>query len=123
MKRLAIILIPLLLAACATFDNNEYARLVDLRHELRENRCADEAEARQMVASVMNNTEWIQIYSRYLPLNKNTVNMLAAYSEGVKEFSKAYEQTTPSVIFCRLKVRNLHDQLDIMLATTARRPR
>jgi hypothetical protein len=123
MKSLCVILISMALTACATFDNNEYARLVDMRHELRESRCADDLEARRMVASVMSNTEWIMIYSQYLPSNKNTVNMLAAYSEGVREFDEAYQRTTPSVIFCRLKVRNLHDQLDIMLATTARRPR
>jgi hypothetical protein len=124
MRRLTILVLPFLLAACAaTFDNNEYARLVDMRHELRENRCADDDEARRMVRSVISNTEWIQIYSQHLPSNQNTVKMLGAYAEGVREFGEAYERTTPSVIYCRLRVRNLHDQLDIILATTARRLR
>jgi hypothetical protein len=123
MKRLFILLMPLMLAACATFDNNEYSRLVDMRYELRETRCADNGEAQQMAQSVLAHTQWLQIYSQHLPSNKNTIDMLSAYSQGVQEFHDAYQTSQPSVIFCRLKVRNLHDQLDIMLATTARRPR
>jgi hypothetical protein len=124
MRHLTILVLPFLLTACAaTFDNNEYARLVDMRHELRETRCVDEDDAKRMVRSVQNSTEWIQIYSRYLPDNSNTVKMLSTYQEGVKEFSDAYDRANPSLIYCRLKVRNLHDQLDVMLSTTARRPR
>jgi hypothetical protein len=124
MRLLAILMIPFMMVGCAaTFDNNEYARLVDMRHELREDRCQNESDARAMVRSLESDTEWIQIYSRYLPKNSNTVKMLSVYQEGIKEFVEAYDRTNPSVIYCRLKVRNLQDQLDIMLATTARRPR
>lgn len=123
MNRLAILVLPFLLTACATFDNNEYARLVDMRHELREDRCRDESDARQMVKSVESHTQWLKIYSQHLPNNSNTVKMLSVYQAGIKEFSDAYDRADPSLIFCRIKVRNLHDQLDIMLATTARRPR
>jgi hypothetical protein len=123
MKNLAILAISFLLAACATFDNNEYARLVDMRYELREDRCRDEDDARRMVRSVKTHTEWLSIYSQHLPNNSNTVKMLSVYQAGVKEFNDAYDRANPSLIYCRIRVKNLHDQLDIMLATTARRPR
>jgi len=120
---LSVLCVVLIAGCAATFDNNEYSRLVDIRHSLQENRCADIASAQQMAKTVSDTTQWLQIYSQHLPNNKNTINMLAAFAEGAQAFSKSYDSGTPSAAFCRLKVRNLHDQLDIMLATTARRPR
>jgi hypothetical protein len=124
MKRLFILLMPLMLAACATFDNNEYSRMVDMRYGLSAQHCDDPRTARIMANQTLIITDWLNIYSRYLPNNTNTRNMLETYRIGVKDFVDRYESaTSPSAAFCRLRVKNLHDQLDIMLDTTARRPR
>jgi protein involved in sex pheromone biosynthesis len=123
-KCIGIVTVSLILSGCAaTFDNNEYSRLVDMRSDLREEQCADTDTAKTMVRKAVKDAEWLMVYSRHLPSNSNTQAMLDAYYPGVKEFAEAYDRTTPSVVFCRLKVRNLTDQLDIMLSTTARRPR
>ena len=123
MNRLAILILPFLLTACATFDNNEYARLVDMRHELRESRCAIDNDVRVMIQTIDGHAAWLSIYSKYLPNNNPTIVMLDSYKQTLEDLRNNYKGQTPSVVYCRIKIKNMQEQLDIILDTTARRPR
>jgi ssDNA-specific exonuclease RecJ len=122
-NRLAILVLPFLLTACATFDNNEYARLVDMRHELRESRCAVDNDVRVMIQTIDDHAAWLSIYSKYLPNNNPTIVMLDSYKQTLEDLRNNYKGQTPSVVYCRIKIKNMQEQLDIILDTTARRPR
>jgi hypothetical protein len=119
-----VILLLILLAGCAAkFDSNEYSRLVDIRHALLESRCADAADVRAMSKTIQNDLSWLMIYSQNLPHNDNTTSMLAAMKTTADELSIRTSRDDFSVVYCRLKIRTLQDQLDIILKTTANRPR
>lgn len=123
--RFLMMSLALLLSACvAPFDGHEYSRLVDARHELRESTCANEREVHAMINMVQLDVDWLRIYSRHIPDNDNTLRMLEALDKSIREMVDRYDSGQPvSVIYCRLKVRTLQDQMDIILKTTARRGR
>ncbi len=124
MKILAITMMIFLTGCAAVFDGNEYSRMVDMRYGMSEQHCDDPRQAKIMANQTLIITDWLTIYSQHLPNNEPTQNMLTAYRLSVKDFVDRYESATPpSAAFCRLKVKNLHDQLDIMLDSTGRRPR
>jgi hypothetical protein len=120
-----MILFTIMLVGCAArFDSNEYARMVDIRMELSESRCADDADARVMSLAIDRHVSWLSVYSQHLPDNSNTRKMIESMKRSTDEFRDRYAQSqSPSVVYCRLKVRAMQDQVDIILKTTARRER
>jgi hypothetical protein len=119
-----VILFLIMLAGCAArFDTNEYSRMVDMRHALLESRCANVSDVRAMSRTIQTDISWLVIYSQHLPNNDNTVAMLAAVKKTADEFSDRSAKADFSVAYCRIKVRTLQDQIDIILKNTANRPR
>jgi hypothetical protein len=119
-----VILMLILLAGCAAkFDTNEYSRMVDIRHALDESRCANDADARVMSTEIKNYLKWLSIYSQHLPDNANTQTMISAMKNTADEFAERAARSGSSVVYCRLKVRTMTDQIDSILKTTGRRSR
>jgi hypothetical protein len=120
---LGILFLILLTSCAAVFDENEYSRMVDIRVELQEARCTSPQDATIMSQRVKSHVDWLAIYSQHLPDNKNTVSMIAAMRKSTDEFADRLGREPASSAYCRLKVTMLQDQIDIILKTTARRPR
>lgn len=121
---IAIMLVLLVAGCAARFDSNEYARMVDVRMELVESRCANDSDARIMSQAIDRHMSWLLVYSQHLPDNSNTRKMIESMKRSTDEFRDRYNQPqAPSGTYCRLKVRAMQDQVDIILKTTARRER
>ena len=122
-RSLAISSVIFLAGCVAMFDNNEYSAMVTMRAELNPAHCEDTDRARNMAQQVAKSSQWLVIYSRYLPDNHNTVTMVNALDATAKDFQDRYQSAAPSAVFCRTKVKIMQNQLDTILDTTARRPR
>lgn len=105
------------------FDENEYSRMVDVRVELEESRCTDHKDAQQMAVRLKSHLDWLAIYSQHLPNNNNTNSMVMAMRKSTDEFADRYTRGSATTAYCRLKVQALAEQIDIILKTTASRPR
>jgi hypothetical protein len=119
----AIFAAMMMVGCAAKFDNNEYSRLVDMRHQLHESRCANDSDMRVMISELVDHSSWLLIYSKYLPNNDATVVMLDSYTKTLADLQNNYKGSTPSIVYCRIKIKTMQEQLDIMLRTTASRPR
>lgn len=128
LKNILLTISVILLTSCAApFDNNEYGRMVEMRHTvdlaIDQKTCERPAQMKAVAEKLQLDARWWSIYSRYLPKNELTVTMAEALVAVTKEMSDRYRDTAPSTMYCNLKLKNVRDQLEIVLNTTARRPR
>lgn len=128
LKNTLLITSILLLAACAApFDNNEYSRMVEMRYTvdtaIEQKTCEQPTQMKLVSEKLQADARWWLIYSRYLPKNDLTVTMADALGAVTKEMAVRYQGPAPSTMYCNLKLKNIRDQLEIVLKTTAGRPR
>lgn len=119
--------VVILTACAATWDNADYSRVVDIRHTVavaqREQVCTKPAQAQTVADAIERDAHWLLIYSDYLPNNEPNQKMALALYNTAAEFSKRYQGTPPSKVYCELKLKTLADQINIIQRTNARRPR
>lgn len=127
LKNILLISVLLLVACAAPFDNNEYGRMVDMRYTvdtaIEQKTCERPAQMKLVSEKLQSDARWWLIYSRYLPKNDLTVTMAEALGAVTKEMAERYQGQAPSTMYCNLKLKNIRDQLEIVLRTTAGRPR
>ena len=127
LKNILLISVLLLVACAAPFDNNEYGRMVEMRYTvdtaIEQKTCDQPAQMKLVSEKLQADARWWLIYSRYLPKNDLTVTMAEALGAVTKEMADRYQGQAPSAMYCNLKLKNIRDQLEIVLRTTAGRPR
>lgn len=117
-----------ILTACAAkWDNVDYSRIVDIRHTVavaqREKVCENPRQAQTVADALESDAYWLMLYSDYLPNNAPNQTMSTALYNTAAEFSKRYQGTPPSKVYCELKLKTLTQQIEIIQRTNARRPR
>lgn len=125
----SILLVSLLLAGCAVkFDPVEHGRLVDIRHRvdmaIHDHHCRQAEQAKATAEQLYRDAHWLMIYSQHIPNNASLEKMSSELAKTTEEFVQRYRNTTPpSTIYCDLKLKNIHQQVEIIQRTNARRPR
>ena len=126
-KLLLLSSIPFVVACAAKWDNADYSRVIDIRHTVsvaqRENACANVKTAQTIADAIERDAHWLMLYSDYLPNNEPNQQMSTALYNTVAEFSKRYQGTPPSKIYCELKLKTVAQQIDTIQRTNAGRPR
>jgi len=125
MKNTVLLLAILLLSACAAkFDTVEYGRLVDMRHIANSSVCVSLEDTKDTLLLLQEYVQKQAIYSKHLPNNTATIEMVDALQNTVDRFAAQYaSRDTASLAFCRIQMNIISSQLDAMLATIGRRPR
>jgi hypothetical protein len=118
----------LVLTACAArWDNADYSRIVDIRHTVavaqREKVCEKAAQAQTVADALERDAHWLMLYSDYLPNNEPNQQMATALYNTAAEFSKRYQGTPPSKVYCELKLKTMAQQIETIQRTNAGRPR
>lgn len=128
-KNISLAVSVLALSACATkFDPVEHGKIVDIHHRLQQaqtqNLCQDPGTARALAHELKRDVDWFAMYAQYIPNNENIEKMAKEMAKSADEFATRYNSgTTPSRIYCELKIKTLNSQIDIIQRTNARRPR
>ena len=128
LKKLLLLSSIAILSACAAkWDNADYSRIVDIRHTVavaqRERVCEHPAQARTVADAIERDAHWFMLYSDYLPNNEPGQKMAVGLYNTAAEFSKRYQDTPPSKVYCELKLKTLAAQVEAMQRTHAGRPR
>ena len=126
-KLLLLSSIAILTACVAKWDNADYSRIVDIRHTVavaqREKVCENPRQAQTVADALERDAHWLMLYSDYLSNNEPNQQMSTALYNTVAEFSKRYQGTPPSKIYCELKLKTVAQQIDTIQRTNAGRPR
>ena len=126
-KLLLLSSIPFVVACAAKWDNADYTRIVDIRHTVtvaqRDRVCDNPKQAQTVADTLERDAHWLMLYSDYLPNNEPNQQMSTALYNTVAEFSKRYQGTPPSKIYCELKLKTVAQQIDTIQRTNAGRPR
>lgn len=126
---LAISTLVFLTACAVKFDPVEYGRMVDINYTvqraIQNDVCKDPKQAQYTAELIDDDATWLMIYTRHIPGNTNTANMATELKNTTSEFAKRYQTatTSPSKIYCDLKLKNLATQIEIIQQTNARRAR
>ena len=119
--------LAVLTACAAKWDNADYGRIVDIRHTVtvaqRDHVCDNPKQAQTVADTLERDAHWLMLYSDYLPNNEPNQQMSTALYNTVAEFSKRYQGTPPSKIYCELKLKTVAQQIDTIQRTNAGRPR
>lgn len=130
MRTLASLSIVLLLSACSLFpskfDYNEQAKITDIAEWTKSDAvCNNVDQARSLAQRLDSQAEWLVTYGKTLPNNEKLTTMYTNLDAITSDFVKRYEDTTrtPSVVYCKVKIKTINEAANIMLPVSGRRPR
>ena len=118
----------LILTGCALFpswfDTNEQSRITDLVIMSADpDVCTDNARARDNAVKLHNTTAWLVVYGSSLGNNEKLVDAYKNLDGITSDFARRYTNETPSVTYCKLKLKNINEASNLILSTSGRRPR
>ena len=128
MMRLAAAVLLLTLGGCAlfpsTFDPQEHARLVTISQLSADNRiCANATLAANVSLEIVREADWLHRYGSSLRDNADMISMEKNLLAISRELQERYVKGDVSVVYCRLKLDNIHSAAGRIMAVSARRPR
>ena len=129
MKNILLITAIILISGCslfgARFDNNEYESFVRLHTEITfaaEN-CNNPDVLRTNIYDIVKEVEFLYTYTKHLPNNNNTFNIVTILRSNIKELDKAYTDGSKSETYCRAKLSILEQHLERSISTVATKGR
>ena len=128
MMRLASLILVLSLGGCAlfpsTFDSQEHSRLVTISQLSADNKiCANSTLAAAASMEIVREADWLYRYGSSLRNNDNMISMEKNLLAISRELQERYAQGEVSVVYCRLKLDNIHSAAGRIMAVSARRPK
>ena len=128
MKFCLTMLVTLILSGCAlfpsAFDPQEHARLVTISQLSADNRvCANTALAAAVSQEIVREADWLHRYGSSLSNNQDMSSMEGNLLSISRELQERYANGHVSVVYCRLKLDNIHSAAGRIMAVSARRPR
>lgn len=128
MMRLAAAVLLLALGGCAlfpsTFDPQEHSRLVTISQLSADNKiCANSTLAAAASMEIVREADWLYRYGSSLRNNDNMISMEKNLLAISRELQERYAQGEVSVVYCRLKLDNIHSAAGRIMAVSARRPK
>lgn len=118
----------LLLVGCAVkFDPVEHSRIVDVRHRvdmaIQDHHCRDAQQAKHTAQTLHSDAMWLLFYSQHIPKNDSLQKMSQELAKTTEELVTRYRTSSPSTIYCELKLKNILTQVEVIQKTNSRRPR
>ena len=132
MKRLALLLIPLL-SSCAVieafntprFSANEYQHIVDIRTMARTGAtfCKDATKAFALATSVSDKTQMFMMYEEHLYANTDATKAAKSLDEIAQGLTKRYASPPVPEVFCRIKFEGIENAANVVQHVIGNRPR
>jgi len=128
MRFLTAVVLTLALGGCAlfpsVFDAQEHARLVTISQLSADNKvCANPNLAASVSLEIVREADWLYRYGSSLRDNQNMISMEQNLLAISRELQERYVRGDVSVVYCRLKLDNIHSAAGRIMAVSARRPR
>ena len=132
MKRLALLLVPLL-ASCAVydavtmtgFDPNEYRIITEIRVDSAyyKDGCANPLIAQTNAVAMARKTELYQVYSEQIPNNDDSYKAATSLNEIAQGLAKRYDSPPVPALFCKLKYNSIESSARVIQHVIGNRPR
>ena len=132
MKRLALLLVPLL-ASCAVydavtmtgFDPNEYRIITEIRVDANhyKDACANPLLAQVNAVAMARKTDLFEAYSEQIPNNADGYKASTSLNEIAQGLAKRYDTPPVSPLFCKLKYSSIENSARVIQHTIGNRPR
>lgn len=118
----------LLLTACSllpsNFDSQEHAVLVTVAQLSADNAICNNRELAQVHSRALyQQADWLHRYGSSLPQNTDLANQESQLLAIASELKQRYERGEVSVVYCRSKMDNISRAAQIMIKSSAGRPR
>lgn len=126
---LLIIIVLLSLSGCglfpSRFDSQEHAMIVNVHVISQDDGVCNTPNSAYMAAQTMyQDARWAWNYGRDIPDNEKMTKMTENLMAMTRELDDRYKKGDPvSVVYCKLKFKNIHQATDTILKVSARRPR
>lgn len=93
------------------WDDNQSARIIDLRVDVSQLNCKNTKEASTGVDQIYRDLLWFDMYSESKGARQTDVRRLVApMRQTVDEMKKRYADSTPSEVYCELKKKIMLEQ-------------
>jgi hypothetical protein len=132
MKRLALLLVPLL-SSCAVydaimmtpFDPNEYRIITDIRVDAAyyKDGCANPLLAQTNATAMSRKTELYAVYSEQIPNNDDSYKAATSLNEIAQGLARRYDTPPVPVLFCKLKYNSIESSAKVIQHVIGNRPR
>jgi hypothetical protein len=132
MKRLALLLVPLL-SSCAVydaimmtpFDPNEYRIITDIRVDAAyyKDGCANPLLAQTNAIAMSRKTELYAVYSEQIPNNDDSYKAATSLNEIAQGLARRYDTPPVPVLFCKLKYNSIESSAKVIQHVIGNRPR
>jgi hypothetical protein len=135
MKRLAIVVVALVLNGCALYDAvmmtgydpNEYLLITQIRVDAIQykKQCGNHLLSAVNAFSISNKTELFEKYNEQIPRNENGIQASRSLNEIAQGLARTYADSNgePSAVFCRLKYGSIENAAYVIQHVVGNRPR
>ena len=125
MQKIITLIAVILLSGCsmfgATFDNNEYASFARLQTQshFAINSCTTPDELRLHINSMVEEVEFLHIYTKHLPRNNETHKIVTLIRANITELKNGYAKGKKSTIYCKIKLNTLSQSIQRAMEAVA----
>lgn len=134
MKKIALLLAPLLLCSCAAydaymmngFDGNEYQLITQIRVDAADyaTQCSNPILAPTNAVAIAKETNLFEKYSEELPHNEDGFKAAKSLNEIAQGLAKRYNEPTPvNATFCSIKYGSIENSAKVLQHVIGNRPR
>jgi len=125
MQKIITLIAVILLSGCtlfgATFDNNEYASFARLQTQshFAINSCPTPSDLRLHIDDMVKEVEFLHIYTKHLPRNTETHNIVTLIRANVIELRNGYAKGDKSIKYCEIKLNTLSQSIQRAMEAVA----
>ena len=118
MKTIFAVIVSVLLVGCSSlskvvpsfWDDNQSARIIDVRFNIERMDCHSES-IKQQVSTLRDNLLWFELYSESKGVRQqDVIRVVHPIRETVEDMHKRYAKGEASATYCEIKVRILKSQ-------------